>query len=170
MGVVARIERVTVDQIDSIGGHELLQYRGTSLPLISVDETLDVKPRPDYSRLYVIVFTIGNREVGLIAPQLDDIREVSSEIDSETFRTAGVAGSLFVDDRLIRILDVFQLAENRIRNGLPKHARRSRTRMQRLASCSLRTRRSSVARSPDSSKPRVSKSKNSKTELPPGTR
>lgn len=111
MGVVARIERVTIDQIDSIGGHELLQYRGTSLPLISVDETLDVKPRPDCSRLYVIVFTIGDREVGLIAPQLDDIREVSSDIDSETFRTAGVAGSLVVDDRLIRILDVFQLAE-----------------------------------------------------------
>ncbi|QDU58015.1 hybrid sensor histidine kinase/response regulator [Aeoliella mucimassa] len=111
MGVVARIERVKTANIDRVGGQELLQYRGTSLPLISVESQLKVNARPDVDRLYVIVFTIGEREVGLVAPKLDDIRELSCDIDDETFKEPGVAGSLVIDDRVTRLLDVFELAE-----------------------------------------------------------
>lgn len=111
MGVVARIERVRSDQIDTIGGQELLQYRGMSLPLIAVEDHLKVNPRPKVDRVYVIVFTIGDREVGLIAPHLDDIREIVCAIDGETFKEPGVAGSLVIDERATRLLDVFALAE-----------------------------------------------------------
>lgn len=111
MGIVARIERVRSDQIDTVGGQELLQYRGTTLPLVAVEDKLNVKARPTFERVYVIVFTLGEREVGLIAPQLEDIREVVCVIDDETFREPGVAGSLVIDDRATRLLDVFELAE-----------------------------------------------------------
>ena len=111
MEVVSRIERVRADQIDSIAGSKLLQFRGVSLPLISVEEHLDVLSPPENSRVYVIVFTVGEREVGLIAPRLDDIRDVESSIDTETFRVPGVAGSLLVDGRETRLLDVFELAK-----------------------------------------------------------
>ncbi|WP_442481946.1 hybrid sensor histidine kinase/response regulator [Aeoliella sp. SH292] len=111
MGVVARIERVRIDQIDTVGGQQLLQYRDVSLPLIAVEDQLKVKPRPPVDRAFVIVFTIGDREVGLIAPHLDDIREVPCIIDSETFREPGVAGSLVINEKTTRLLDVFELAE-----------------------------------------------------------
>lgn len=111
MEIVARIERVSVDHIDTVGGRELLQYRGVSLPLISVEEVLDVRDRPESKQVYVIVFTAGNREIGLIAPSLDDIREVSALVDEQTFRAKGVAGSLVYDEKTIRLLNVFELAE-----------------------------------------------------------
>ena len=110
MEVVARIERVLADQIDSVGGQQLLQYRGTSLPLISVSDHLTVSPIFENKRVYVIVFTIGEREVGLVAPQLDDIKTVSSAVDTETFRAPGVAGSLVIEDQTTRLLDLFELA------------------------------------------------------------
>ena len=68
MGVVTRIERVRSDQIKTVAGCALLQYRGTSLPLLAVEDHLNAKPRPECDWLYVIVFTIADREVGLIAP------------------------------------------------------------------------------------------------------
>lgn len=111
MGVVARLERVRTDQIDEVGGQALLQYRGISLPLIAVEDQLAVNARPATDRVYVIVFTIGDREVGLVAPQLDDIREIASAVDDETFREPGVAGSLVLDQRTVRLLDLFELAE-----------------------------------------------------------
>lgn len=111
MAVVARIERVRIDQIDMVGGQALLQYRDVSLPLIAVEDQLNVKPRPPVDRAFVIVFTIGDREVGLIAPHLDDIREVPCVIDAETFREPGVTGSLVINERTTRLLDVFELAE-----------------------------------------------------------
>lgn len=111
MGVIARIERVRCDQIDTVGGQELLQYRGTTLPLVAVDAHLKVNPRPKLDRIYVIVFTLGEREVGLVAPQLEDICEIVCAIDDQTFREPGVAGSMVIDERVTRLLDVFELAE-----------------------------------------------------------
>ena len=111
MEVVSRIERVRTNQIDSVGGCRLLQYRGSTLPLIGVEDHLEVEPPSETNRVYIIVFTIGQREVGLVAPHLDDIREIAGPIDSETFKVPGVLGSLVVDDRATRLLDVFGLAE-----------------------------------------------------------
>lgn len=110
MEVVARIERVKADKIDTVGGRELLQYRGSSLPLVSVEESLEVGQRPDYENVFVVVFNTGDREIGLVAPDLDDIREVATSIDEQTFRVPGVLGSLVIDDNLTRLIDVFELA------------------------------------------------------------
>lgn len=110
MEVVTRIERVRADQIDRIGGRQLLQYRGVSLPLVSVDEVLDVAPQPECQHVFIVVFHTGEREIGLVAPFMDDIREVTTTIDDQTHRVPGVIGSMVVDDQLLRMLDVFELA------------------------------------------------------------
>ncbi len=113
MGLIARIERIRAEQIDSVGGQEVLQYRGASLPLISLHDLLTARPRPQQSHYYVIVFRVGRQkqEIGLVAPQLVDIREISTELDTLTFRETGVLGSLVVDQKAARVLDLFELAQ-----------------------------------------------------------
>lgn len=110
MEVVSRIERVRTDQIDTVGGQALLQYRGVSLPLVSVEDALNVNTRPESAHVFVVVFSTGDREIGLIAPELDDIREVATVVDEQTFRVPGVLGSMVIDDKLTRLIDVFELA------------------------------------------------------------
>jgi two-component system chemotaxis sensor kinase CheA len=110
MGIVARIERVRPEQIDSVGGNEVLQFRGASLPLLRVEDCLQAKPRPEMDQIDVIVFEINDREIGLIAPRMKDIRDVSTDVDTITFREPGVIGSIVVDEKVTRILDVFELA------------------------------------------------------------
>lgn len=112
MSLISRIERIRAEQIDSVGGQEVLQYRGTSLPLLSLEKLVKAKSRPEQAQLYVIVFRlIGYRqEIGLIAPNLVDIREIDTDIDVTTFREPGVLGSLVVDDKTTRLLDLSELA------------------------------------------------------------
>jgi len=109
MGVISRLERIRGEQVDSVGGQEVLQYRGVSLALLSLEKYIKAAPREEASRLYVIVFRVGRREVGLIAPQLTDIRRVSTEIDTTTFREPGVIGSVVIDNRATRLLDLIEL-------------------------------------------------------------
>ncbi len=111
MGLVDRIERVRCDQIDSVGGQELLQYRGTSLPLLSVERLIKAAPRAESRNVHVVVFSVHGREAGLIAPQLSDIRQIAAEIDGDTFREPGVAGSLVIDEQTTRLLDLYELAQ-----------------------------------------------------------
>ncbi len=110
MGLVSRLERIRSDQIDSVGGQDVLQYRGASLALLSLEKYIKAVPRSQESRLYVVVFTVAQREVGLIAPRLTDIRRVSTDVDTTTFREPGVIGSLVIDGTTTRLLDLLELS------------------------------------------------------------
>jgi two-component system, chemotaxis family, sensor kinase CheA len=109
MTVVARIERIQAQQIDTIAGQQVLQYRGGTLTLLSLDRCIQARKAPDAERLYVVVFRHGGREIGLIAPQILDIRNLPAEMDTAMFREPGVLGSAVLDGHAVRFLDVFEL-------------------------------------------------------------
>ena len=94
MGAITRLERIRRDQIDSVGGQEVLQYRGASLPLLTLEKHIKATPRPETEKVYVVVFSALGREVGLVVPELIDIRELPTNVDTVTLREPGVIGSL----------------------------------------------------------------------------
>lgn len=111
MGVISRIESIRSEQLDSVGGQELLQHRNSTLPLLRLENCIQAKPAEPSRNVYVVVFEVGGREVGLIAQHLDDIREVPTDVDTTTFGERGVIGSLVIDKKTTRLVDVFELAE-----------------------------------------------------------
>jgi len=111
MGLVARIERVRTDQIDTVGGQEVLQYRGTTLALFSLENHINAVTRPDQSWLYVVVFELSGQELGMIVPRLIDIRDATGAVDHVTFRQPGVIGSMVIDDKMTRLLDLYEFVE-----------------------------------------------------------
>jgi two-component system chemotaxis sensor kinase CheA len=109
MHLVARLERIRSQQIDSVGGSKVLQYRGGSLPLLLLDELIPARPIPEADRLYVVVFTLGGREVGLLIREVIDIHMTDATIDGTLFRQPGVIGSLVLEGKTTRLLDLFEL-------------------------------------------------------------
>ena len=111
MDVISRIDRVRADQIDSVGGQELLQYRDTTMSLLRLENCITAKMAESKQRLYVIVFEVAGKEVGLIAPYLEDICDITTSIDTVTFRERGVLGSMVLGEKTTRFLDLFELAD-----------------------------------------------------------
>jgi two-component system chemotaxis sensor kinase CheA len=109
MGLISRLERIRASQIDSVGGQEVLQYRGSSLPLLSLENCIKAKGRPEQDTLYVVVFRVGRQEVGLVAPTLVDIRDIDAHLDIVTFREPGILGSTVVEDHATRLIDLVEL-------------------------------------------------------------
>lgn len=111
MDIIARIERVRVDQIDSVGGQEVLQYRNTTLPLMRLESCVSAGPGDFAESVYIVVYEVRGREVGLVAPMLEDIRDVPVNVDTVTFREPGVIGSLVHNERTVRLIDLFELTQ-----------------------------------------------------------
>ncbi|MBN1910153.1 MAG: chemotaxis protein CheW [Pirellulales bacterium] len=109
MELIARLERIHSNQIDTVGGAEVLQYRGTTLPLLRLESYITALPGENLEKLYVVVFKVMRREVGLIVPRLEDIRNVSTDVDMVTFREPGVIGAIVVNDKTTRLLDLYEL-------------------------------------------------------------
>ncbi len=112
MPCVARIERVRCEQISEVGGRRLLQYSDSTLPLLSLADHINAAPCVEAKRLFVIVFAFGDREIGLIAPQLEDIYNVSVEVDDAALREPGVSGSLVINGATVRLLDIREITRN----------------------------------------------------------
>ena len=111
MDIVSRIERIRADQVDSVGGHELLQYGNATMPLMRLENCITAEAPEPAKRVYVIVFEANGKEVGLIVPTLEDIREVTTVIDQTTFVERGVHGSMVLDEKTTRFIDLFEIAE-----------------------------------------------------------
>ncbi len=111
MELISRLERIRADQIDSVGGQEVLQYRGGSLPLLRLENCISASAGPESATLHILVFSVMKREVGLVVPRLVDIREVSVDVDTVTLREQGVIGSIVEDGRATRLLDLYEITQ-----------------------------------------------------------
>ncbi len=111
MSLVARIERVSAQNIKIVGGHRLLQYHGSNLPLLRLEDHVTTRPLAEAERYYVVVFRTAGREVGLLVAELDDIRQLTLEIDSLTFRERGIAGGFVLNKTTMRMVDTVELAQ-----------------------------------------------------------
>jgi two-component system chemotaxis sensor kinase CheA len=109
MDLISRVERIRSEQIEHVGGQMVIAYRGGSLPIVSLENHIKARPRHESPRLYVAVYNVHRREVGLVVPNLVDIRRLQNSIDTATLREPGVVGSLVVEGRPVRLLDLSEL-------------------------------------------------------------
>lgn len=108
---VERIEKIKRSEIEDMGGRRVMQYRGGSLALITVDDIATVHPLADQEDLLVIVFNICSKPVGLLAIGPIDAIEITSEIDGITLKQPGIMGSIIIDNHTTMLVDVFETVQ-----------------------------------------------------------
>jgi len=108
---VERIEKIKRSDIEDMGGKRVMQYRGGSLALITVDDISSVHPLADQDDLLVIVFNICSKPIGLLAIGPIDAIEITSEIDGVTLKQPGIMGSIIIDGHTTMLVDVFEIVQ-----------------------------------------------------------
>lgn len=102
---VARLEHVQAEQVEYVGGREVVQYRGTILPLARLDRILGAYGEEDSSELLLVVYSRAGRSVGLVVREIVDIVDDDSARHSD-IEDAGLVGSTVLGDRVTELLDV----------------------------------------------------------------
>ena len=116
---VARVERVAPAQIERVGGRRTMQYRGGSLPVVTLRDAAQVAEIDGDPDLVVVVFAMGGREIGLLGTLPVDSAEVDSAVDQRTHRQPGIAGSLVLKGRTTLVVDIHELVGHAIPESLP---------------------------------------------------
>ncbi|MFA6900753.1 MAG: chemotaxis protein CheW [Desulfurivibrionaceae bacterium] len=108
LNLVSRIEKIRRDQVEFTGGRRNMQYRGTTLPLFSIDEAAAVAPLQESAgHLYVVAFPFGEREVGIMVSEIIDIITVTVAIDDATHKQPGIMGSAIIMQQIALMIDLF---------------------------------------------------------------
>jgi two-component system chemotaxis sensor kinase CheA len=107
---VTRLERVSRDVVEHVGGREVFQYRQGIVPLVALDQALGGSAKPAGGDLQqqdrlVVIFTRGPRTVAITVQEVLDIMDDDparhSKIDDR-----GEAVSTILGGRVTELLDV----------------------------------------------------------------
>jgi chemotaxis protein histidine kinase CheA len=114
LSLVARLEEFPHTAVEMAEGHEVVQYRGEILPLISLSSVLFERRReprdpspaePDGGKIQVVVYTDHDRSVGIIVDRILDITREAVRIGKHSGRQ-GALGSMVVQGSVTELLDV----------------------------------------------------------------
>lgn len=102
LSLITRLEEFDVGQIEHSNGRPLVQYRGSLMPLIFVDETCQLK---ETGQQAMLVFTDDNRSMGLVVDEILDIVEDVLHIEVPSTKP-GILGSAIIKEHATEVLDI----------------------------------------------------------------
>jgi len=107
LGLIARLEEIPRDSIETSAGPPVVQYRGRLMPLVSLSEGVDVSG----STQAVLVFADGEHRTGLMVDEIVDVVEDRAEIELSAARP-GLLGTAVIGGRATDVIDTeFWLAK-----------------------------------------------------------
>lgn len=112
LSLVARLEEFAKDRVEQAAGRPVVQYRGNILPLVTLSDHLDGPGGgPQASdKVQVVVFSEGDRSVGLVVDQIVDIVEEEVAVRKPS-RHHGLMGSAVVGQKVTDFLDLGAVLE-----------------------------------------------------------
>lgn len=109
---VARLEEFPRTLVEHAGNRDVVQYRGQIMPLVALGEWLGAGcSEPDLDRpIQVVVFSRGERSVGMVVDRIVDIVEEAIVIEDKN-PAAGTVGSAVVQHKVTDLLDLNGVVE-----------------------------------------------------------
>jgi len=102
LSLVTRLEEFSVEKVEHSNGRDLVQYRGSLMPLVYFDEMLQ---RKSEGSVPMLVFSDAGRSMGLVVDEIIDIVEDRMEIEVGSER-AGVLGSAVIKGKATEVVDI----------------------------------------------------------------
>lgn len=116
--VLQRIERVDPAHVQNTADMLIMPYRGEQLQIFELEPGILRSVRDTKQDFcYVTVFTVRDKEVGLIVPEIIDIRDISTQVSIKESIHRAVCGTVLVDGIVVELLDVYTFADRLL---LPK--------------------------------------------------
>jgi two-component system chemotaxis sensor kinase CheA len=113
LDLVARVEKISVDQIEKVGDDEFIYFNEKSLKTIRLDNHLPVSPLviPESNECYVIIPKLVKHPLGIICANLDDTLRTHVSLEKDNINSPGILGSAKIKDTMTLIVDIYSLFE-----------------------------------------------------------
>ncbi len=112
LALVSRLERTDYSALQKAGKQDVIQYHGKILPLLRVEQFIDIAPPAAKETAAVIVFSVEKNEVGFLVSHIIGIEDCDAKLDTSSSQQPGILGSLIVDGKITLVVDAFALIQS----------------------------------------------------------
>ena len=109
LALVNRLDKISASDLEFVGGKEVIQYRGHSMPVIRLENYLPVSPLPEQDEYHLIVFHMNNKDIAFMVSQIEDSLDLAIDVEEGIFKQEGILGSAITKGRTTLFLDVYQI-------------------------------------------------------------
>jgi two-component system chemotaxis sensor kinase CheA len=102
LSLITRLEEIDVNRMEFSNGRYVVQYRGQLMPLIPINDAMQVKSHGQQS---LLVFSDEGRSMGLMVDEIVDIVDDTLNIEVRGNRP-GVLGSAVIKGQATEIIDI----------------------------------------------------------------
>ncbi|MCB1135304.1 MAG: chemotaxis protein CheW, partial [Chlamydiia bacterium] len=106
---IQRVELVERANIQVLANRRAMEYEGKLLPLLSLEQLNNIGPLQQNEQMFVLVFNIANREVGLLVSDMPSVEYLLLGDESHSIADGPVIGSVLVNGQMSSVLDLFLL-------------------------------------------------------------
>jgi two-component system chemotaxis sensor kinase CheA len=113
---IMRLEKLSTADIQLVGDREFMDYRGHGLPLIRLDQLLQVKPVPDeLKEVFVVIPKVLEHGVvtqavaGIVISDIIDALDVEVELEPVKVQGAGILGAAILQHHFTLFLEPLEL-------------------------------------------------------------
>ena len=126
--LVHRLEEFPEADVQCSGLQRMVKYRGSILPLVSLNEFFGLKPDQTLANsgdstgmpISLIVVQRKSRFFGIQVNEVVDILSVSGSIEDAVKETRGILGSLIIEKEVATVIDIFAVLDTL--SGVPPKA------------------------------------------------
>lgn len=112
LSLVSRVEEIDPSHIELIGDKEYIQYRGEALRVIRPEDYLPVTRRKNEpKKLFVIIPKLISNPIGLVIEKIYDTMLTTIKLNQEEIKGKGLIGSTILEDRIVLLINLFEIFE-----------------------------------------------------------
>jgi two-component system chemotaxis sensor kinase CheA len=112
MALVSRVGTVKNSQIEKIGDLDYIKFGEDSLRILHPEDFLPVgKGSSPKETHYLIIPKLVRYPMGIVIEHIIDTVQVSIHLDEESIKAKGLIGSTIINDRIVLILNLYELFE-----------------------------------------------------------
>ncbi len=112
LSLVSRLETFPASAVEQAGNREVIQYRGTIMPLLRLENHLPIRPMPQSETISVLTFTVDNNDVGFVVNEILDVIETSAKVNSAALQQTGILGTIIIDGKITLLVDAFRIIQS----------------------------------------------------------
>lgn len=117
LSLVARLENIDMGSIEYSGEQMLVQYRGTLMPLLPFNHSVQIEGAKEKPTL---VFSYQENSMGIVVDDIVDITEQVIDIQIEGVKE-GIMGSAIINDKATDVIDVGYFLRSVNKNWFKDH-------------------------------------------------
>jgi two-component system chemotaxis sensor kinase CheA len=111
--MVARLENVATSAIESADGREVIQYRGSILPLVRLGDIFGAAARADApAELQIVVYADQDHPCGFVVHRIVDIVETELRLKTKKSDDDPLLGTTVIQERVTDVLNLRTLARH----------------------------------------------------------